>query len=95
MALRLYLLILKVNSTLYMRKRLVRIFRDQLSPVDKVEIPKDYPISVVLKTGDTLYGKLEDRNENQLQLQDGRFHRHIIPVPDIDLIIYDFRDRKI
>lgn len=72
-----------------MRKRLVKVFGEQLSGSSPSPLPPDIPVSVVLKSGDTLFGKLEEQSSLEIRICDARFHKHLIRVPDIDVVIYD------
>lgn len=78
-----------------MKKRLVRIFRDQITSGDKVSIPEDLPVNVILKSGETYFGRIEKIDRQSVRLCDGRFHKHTIAIPEIDQIVYDVRDWKI
>ena len=77
-----------------MKKRLIRIFSDQLTGPDRIILPDNIPLSVVMRSGDTIFGTLVEQDEAKLILSDGRFHKHIAEVPEIDLVVYDVRDWK-
>lgn len=72
-----------------MKKRLVRIFGERLSGNSPVILPGDIPLNVVLKSGDTLFGRLQHQDEGKISIQDNRFHPHTIEIQNIDVVIYD------
>lgn len=73
-----------------MRKRLTRVFGDQLSGKECAALPGDLPLSVVLKSGHTLFGKLRSQTPEKIEIIDNRFHRHALDINDIDVVVYDY-----
>lgn len=73
-----------------MRKRLTKIFGEQLSGAEHAVLPGDLPLNVVLKSGDTLFGKLLRQTREQIEIADNRFQRHMLSVDEIDVIVYDY-----
>lgn len=73
-----------------MKKRLTRIFGDQLKKGSSKPIPPDTPVNVVLKTGETLFGRLINQNEASIRIEDQRFHPHEIALSRIDVIVFDY-----
>ncbi|GAA4437585.1 hypothetical protein GCM10023091_17020 [Ravibacter arvi] len=72
-----------------MKKRLTRVFGERLSGETPVTLPKNTPVNVVKRTGDTLFGRVTQQSSTRLLLEDNRFHPHSIPIPDIDVVVYD------
>ncbi|MBF9252084.1 hypothetical protein I2I11_02145 [Pontibacter sp. 172403-2] len=70
-----------------MGKRQIRIFRK--------DIPERLPellqraVQVVLRSRVVLHGVLLKLTPGQLQLQDQRFGKHLVPVEEVEEIIYD------
>ncbi len=73
-----------------MKKRLIRIFGEQLGGDTPAILPLHTPLNVVLRSGDTLFGEVEDQTTERIKIQDNRFHQHTIAIPDIDVIVYDY-----
>jgi len=70
-----------------MGKRLVRIFNDQLE--QRTKELTDRPISVILKSGHTIFGQFEKAENHLLFVKDQRFHQHILAFTQIEEVIYD------
>ncbi|WP_242916380.1 hypothetical protein [Pontibacter liquoris] len=71
-----------------MGKRQIRIFRKDI--VNRAsELLLQPAVQVVLRSRVVLHGVLEKLNQEQLQLQDQRFGRHVVSVAEIEEIIYD------
>ena len=70
-----------------MAKRLVRIFNGQLE--QRTNELTDRPISVILKSGNTVFGQFEKTENHLLFVKDGRFHQHILAFTQIEEVIYD------
>lgn len=73
-----------------MKKRLTKIFGDQLSGEKPEILPTDTPLNVVLKSGDTLFGNLITQNQTGIMIRDHRFHLHDISISKIDVIVFDY-----
>ncbi len=73
-----------------MRKRLTKVFGSQLSGEERAILPGHLPISVVLKSGHTLFGKLRSQTRERIEITDNRFHRHTLDINDIDVVVYDY-----
>jgi len=71
-----------------MRKRLIRIFGPQIIK-EYAGLSGDVPLNVVLRNGNTVFGKPVSLEEGVIRLIDSRFHIHHIAVSDIDVIILD------
>ncbi len=71
-----------------MGKRQIRIFRkDLVNHAD--ELLRQPGVQVVLRSRVVLHGLLEKLTLEQLQLQDQRFSRHLLPLDQVDEVIYD------
>ena len=70
-----------------MGKRLTRLFAPDL-PQRLPEL-MGYELNVVLYSGHTHLGELKAYAEQQVTLRDARDHRHVIPLAEIEAIIYD------
>ena len=71
-----------------MGKRQIRIYRNKL--VDYLpELLQQQTVQVVLKTRVVVQGVLQHVSAEELELLDGRRHKHTIPVPEVEEIIYD------
>ncbi|ODS79248.1 MAG: hypothetical protein ABS46_16045 [Cytophagaceae bacterium SCN 52-12] len=73
-----------------MRKRLTKVFGGQLSGEEHVILPGHLPLSVVLKSGHTLFGKLLSQTRERIEITDNRFHRHALDIKDIDVVVFDY-----
>jgi hypothetical protein len=73
-----------------MKKRLTKIFGDQLISSQAIALPQSTALHVVLKSGDTLLGKLIEQTAEVLQIQDNRFHLHRLELAQIDVVVFDY-----
>jgi len=70
-----------------MGKRQIRIFRTDISEHLPELLQK--AVQVVLRSRVVLHGVLLKLTPEQLQLQDQRFGKHMVPVEQVEEIIYD------
>jgi small nuclear ribonucleoprotein (snRNP)-like protein len=70
-----------------MGKRIVRITSSQLP--ERVAELAQRQINVVLKSGQTVYGKFQKADNYFLLLHDNRAHLHTLAYTQIDEVIYD------
>lgn len=73
-----------------MKKRLTRVFANQLSGNAPAVLPQGIPLHVVLKTGDTLMGDLIEQNPSDLLIRDRRFHRHVVALAQVEVVVFDY-----
>lgn len=73
-----------------MKKRLTKVFGSQLAGEEYTILPGHLPLSVVLKSGSTLFGKLQSQTGEKIEISDNRFHKHTLDVNDIDVVVYDY-----
>ncbi len=73
-----------------MRKRLAKVFGSQLSGEERATLPGHLSLSVVLKSGHTLFGKLHRQTGERIEITDNRFHKHALDINDIDVVVYDY-----
>jgi len=71
-----------------MGKRQTRIFRKDI-PQHVQQLLAQKSVQVVLRNKVVLTGLLLQVSPEQLQLQDYRFHKHTLPVEQVEEIIYD------
>lgn len=73
-----------------MKKRLTKVFGSQLAGEAYTALPGHLPLNVVLKSGSTLFGKLQRQTGKKIEIADNRFHKHTLDVNDIDVVVYDY-----
>ncbi|WP_089319520.1 hypothetical protein [Pontibacter ummariensis] len=71
-----------------MGKRQIRIFRKDLLQ-HNLELLQRPTVQVVLRNRVVLTGVLRAVDPAGLQLQDQRFHRHTMPMEEVEEVIYD------
>jgi len=73
-----------------MRKRLIKVFESQLTGEKRALLPEQIPLNIVLKSGHTLFGKLQSQSLEKIKITDKRFHQHTLDIKDIDVVVYDY-----
>ena len=71
-----------------MGKRQIRIFRKNI-PHQLSELLLQGEVQVVLRNRVVLQGVLKEANAEKLELLDGRKSRHVVPVEEVEEVIYD------
>lgn len=72
----------------YMGKRQTRILRKDILEHSQ-ELLQQPMVQIILRNRVVLYGSLKKITEKQLVLQDQREGKHVLPLPQIEEIIYD------
>ncbi|GGG25672.1 hypothetical protein [Pontibacter amylolyticus] len=71
-----------------MGKRQIRINRNQLAD-HLPDLLQQQTVQVVLRTRVVVQGVLQHVLAEELELLDGRRHKHTIPVAEVEEVIYD------
>ncbi|EJF11317.1 hypothetical protein I0P70_12175 [Pontibacter sp. FD36] len=71
-----------------MGKRQIRIYRNQLAD-HLPDLLQQQTVQVVLRNRVVVQGVLQHVSVQELELLDGRRHKHTIPVPEVEEVIYD------
>ncbi|SIR31659.1 hypothetical protein [Pontibacter lucknowensis] len=71
-----------------MGKRQIRIYRNQLAD-HLPDLLQQLTVQVVLRNRVVVQGVLQHVSVQELELLDGRRHKHTIPVPEVEEVIYD------
>jgi glutamate dehydrogenase/leucine dehydrogenase len=71
-----------------MGKRQIRIFRKNIAQ-HLPELRMQESVQVILRNRVVVQGKLNAASEAEFELLDGRRGKHVIPVQDVEEVIYD------